>query len=143
MRGGLLHITQRHPGVQRSSDERVPQRMRCDDLADPGAAGSRADDPPGAMAVQPPPVCSQDQFITPAELRSALARHHLREDGLTGLKPGVSPPALIRLMRQLKKGRLSCGELGRRAAFVLTKDLRVSYIGHATKIASPEAATAK
>ncbi len=91
-------------------------------------------------ACMPPGLHDWNQFITPAELRSALARHHLREDGLTGLKPGVSPPALIRLMRQLKKSRLSCGELGSRAAFVLTKDLRVSYIGHAPKIASPEGA---
>jgi 2-polyprenyl-6-hydroxyphenyl methylase / 3-demethylubiquinone-9 3-methyltransferase len=91
-------------------------------------------------AFMPPGLHDWNQFITPAELRTALARHHLRQDGLTGLKPGVSPPALIRLMRQLKKGRLSCGELRSHAAFVLTKDLRVSYIGHATKIASPEAA---
>jgi hypothetical protein len=66
--------------------------------------------------------------------------YHLREEGLTGLAPGVSPPALIRLLRQLKKGRLSCGEFGLRAAFVLTSDLRVSYIGHAAKIAPAEAA---
>jgi hypothetical protein len=34
--------------------------MRRNDLGDPGAAGSRADDPPGAMPVQPPPVRSQE-----------------------------------------------------------------------------------
>jgi hypothetical protein len=60
MRGGLLHITQRHPGVKGGGNERVPQRMRRDDLGDPGAAGSRADDTPGAMPVQPPSVCSQE-----------------------------------------------------------------------------------
>ena len=92
-------------------------------------------------ACLPPGLHDWNQFITPAELRQALVRRHLREEGLTGLAPGVSPPTLIRLMRQLKKGRLSYGEFGRRAAFVLTKDLRVSYIGHAAKVASAEAAT--
>lgn len=91
-------------------------------------------------AWMPPRLHDRDQFITPAELRNALARHHLREEGLTGLAPGVSPPVMIRLMRQLKKGRLSCAEFGHKAAFVLTKDLRVSYIGHAAKVASSEAA---
>jgi hypothetical protein len=37
-------------------------------------------------------------------------------------------------MRQVKKGRLSYAEFGRRSAMVLSKDLRVSYIGHATKV---------
>jgi hypothetical protein len=56
-----------------------------------------------------------------------------RGDGMTGMAPGVTPPALFRLLRQLKKARFSYAEFGRRASFMLTKDLRVSYIGHATK----------
>ena len=74
-----------------------------------------------------------DQFITPAELRAALARHGLQVHGMAGMSPGISPPALIRLMRQLKKGRFSHAEFGRRASFALGKDLRITYIGHATK----------
>ena len=91
-------------------------------------------------AFVPPNLHDWKQFITPAELRSVLARHLLREEGLSGLAPGVSPLAFFRLSRQLKKGRFSVGEFGRRAAMVLTKDLRTGYIGHAIKIASPEAA---
>jgi hypothetical protein len=34
--------------------------MRCDGLADSGAAGDLADDPPGAVPVQPPPVGGQE-----------------------------------------------------------------------------------
>jgi hypothetical protein len=49
--------------------------------------------------------------------------------------PGISPPALIPLVRRVKKGKLSYAEFGRRSAMVLCKDLRVSYIGHATKAA--------
>jgi hypothetical protein len=38
----------------------MPQRVRRDGLADPGAAGDRADDPPGAVPVQPPAVRGQE-----------------------------------------------------------------------------------
>jgi len=84
-------------------------------------------------AWMPTDLHSWDQFITPAELRGVLARHHLREDGLTGLKPGIAPPALIPLMHRVKRGKISYAEFGRRTAMVLSDDLRVSYIGHATK----------
>src|ERR1700724_2139126 len=36
--GGLLHIAQRYPDVERGGDERVPERVRTDGLGDPGAA---------------------------------------------------------------------------------------------------------
>ena len=52
MRGGLLHVPQRHSGVQRGGDERVPKRVGRDGLGDPGPAGGLADDPPGAVPVQ-------------------------------------------------------------------------------------------
>ena len=60
MRGGFLHVPQRHPASQRGGDERVPERVGRDGLADPGAAGSAADDPPGAVPVQPPAVGGQE-----------------------------------------------------------------------------------
>ena len=80
-----------------------------------------------------------DQFITPAELGRCLARHGLRQHGLAGLRPGVSPATLIRLVRQVRKGRLSYADFGRRAAFTLTGDLRASYLGYATKLERPGA----
>jgi hypothetical protein len=39
MGGCLLDIAERHPGLQGCGDERVPKRVGCDGLADPGAAG--------------------------------------------------------------------------------------------------------
>jgi len=60
MRGGFLHVAQRDPGVQSSRDEGVPERIGRDGLADPGTARDLADDPPGAVPVQPPPVRSQE-----------------------------------------------------------------------------------
>jgi 2-polyprenyl-6-hydroxyphenyl methylase/3-demethylubiquinone-9 3-methyltransferase len=89
-----------------------------------------------ATAWMPPGLHDWNQFITPAELRAALACHGLTAHDLTGLAPGISPPALIRLLRQLKKGRISYAEFGRKAAFRLTGNLRASYIGHATKTGS-------
>jgi hypothetical protein len=59
---GFLHVPQRHPGIQRGGDERVPQRVRPDCLGDPGAAGDPADDPPGAVPVQPAPIGGQEDW---------------------------------------------------------------------------------
>jgi 2-polyprenyl-6-hydroxyphenyl methylase / 3-demethylubiquinone-9 3-methyltransferase len=86
-----------------------------------------------ATAWMPPSLHAWDQFITPAELGGALARHGLHGLDMAGMAPGIAAPALFRLLRQLKKGKFSYAEFGRKAAFVLTKDMRVSYIGHATK----------
>ena len=86
-----------------------------------------------ATAWMPPDLHDWDQFIPPAELHATLARHGLHNHDTTGMSPGVAPPVLIRLLRQLKKGKLSHAEFGRKASFVLTKDLRITYIGHATK----------
>ena len=41
-------------------DKRVPERVRADGLADPGTAGDPADDPPGAMPIQSPPVTGEE-----------------------------------------------------------------------------------
>jgi 2-polyprenyl-6-hydroxyphenyl methylase / 3-demethylubiquinone-9 3-methyltransferase len=86
-----------------------------------------------ATACMPPRLHDWDQFITPAELGDCLGRHGLRQHQLTGMSPGISPPALLRLLRQVKKGKLSYADFGRQAAFILTSDLRISYLGHATK----------
>jgi 2-polyprenyl-6-hydroxyphenyl methylase / 3-demethylubiquinone-9 3-methyltransferase len=85
-----------------------------------------------ATAVLPRGLHDWSQFITPAEMRAALGRHGLHDHDITGMSPGAAPPALLRLARQLKKGRISYGEFGRRMSLVLSTDLRVSYIGHAT-----------
>ena len=50
--GSLLHVAQRDPSVE-TGDETVPQCVRADVLGDPGAPGDPADDPGGAVPVQP------------------------------------------------------------------------------------------
>ena len=73
------------------------------------------------------------RFITPDELRSAAAGAGLAIREITGMAPGIQPPQLYLLLRQLKKARIDHAEFGRRSEFVLTPDLRVTYIGYATK----------
>ena len=59
--GSLLNVAQRHAGIQGGGDERVPEGVRSYGLGDPGAARDLADDPPGAVPVQPPPVCGEEE----------------------------------------------------------------------------------
>src|SRR5215469_16404928 len=38
----------------------MPQRVRADGFTDPGLACNPVDDPPGAVPVQPPPICGKE-----------------------------------------------------------------------------------
>jgi hypothetical protein len=49
--GCFLDVAQRNSGVERSGDERVPQRMRPDALGDPGLSGYATHNASGGMAV--------------------------------------------------------------------------------------------
>jgi hypothetical protein len=61
MRGGFLHVTQRNSRVESGSDKGMPQGVRADVLGDPGTSGDPADDPGGAVPVQPSAVCGDEQ----------------------------------------------------------------------------------
>jgi 2-polyprenyl-6-hydroxyphenyl methylase / 3-demethylubiquinone-9 3-methyltransferase len=86
-----------------------------------------------ATAWMPPDLHDWTQFIPPAHLVATLSRHGLHHEDMAGMAPGVPPPLMIRRMRQLKKGKLSAAEFGRKVRFVLTTDTRILYIGHATR----------
>ena len=61
---GFLDVAQRDAGVEGGGDEGMPQGVRPDRLGDPGAAGDPADDPPGAVPVQPPPArCEEHRSL--------------------------------------------------------------------------------
>jgi hypothetical protein len=60
MRGSLLHVAQRDPGIERGGDECVSERVWGDVRGDFGAACGLADNPAGAVPVQPPPVRGQE-----------------------------------------------------------------------------------
>ena len=86
-------------------------------------------------AWMPQDLHAWDQFITPDELHAVMRRHHLERGDIVGIGPGLKPPQLLRMLLQLRRGRMSYGEFGRRARFVVNNDLRVSYAGYATKAA--------
>jgi hypothetical protein len=50
--GCFLDVAQRNAGVERSGDERVPQRVRSDAVGDAGLSGNTAHDAPGGVAVE-------------------------------------------------------------------------------------------
>jgi 2-polyprenyl-6-hydroxyphenyl methylase/3-demethylubiquinone-9 3-methyltransferase len=86
-------------------------------------------------ALMPPNLHAWEQFITPDELRTVMSRHHLKCRDMVGIGPSARPPRLIRLLWQLRRGRISHGQFGQQAQFVVTQDVRVSYAGYATKAA--------
>jgi 2-polyprenyl-6-hydroxyphenyl methylase / 3-demethylubiquinone-9 3-methyltransferase len=85
-------------------------------------------------ALLPPNLHAWEQFITPAELRAVMHRHGLAGDDMVGLGQGVKAPQLLGLFWQLRRGKISYGEFGRGARFVVTRDTRISYAGYATKM---------
>ena len=79
-----MRIAQRHSSIQRCGNERISERVRADVLGDPGPVCDPADDPPGAMAVQPPPVRGQENVsVCPSELGNYVSadRSGLRRCG--------------------------------------------------------------
>ncbi|MDQ6637098.1 MAG: bifunctional 2-polyprenyl-6-hydroxyphenol methylase/3-demethylubiquinol 3-O-methyltransferase UbiG [Candidatus Dormibacteraeota bacterium] len=83
--------------------------------------------------IMPQDLHDWHQFIRPSELVSSLGRHGLRSLGYTGLQPAAGPLALLRFLRQQKRGRLTAVELGERAVMKLSRDTSILYIGHAVK----------
>ena len=92
------------PASRRGGDERVPQRVRRDVLGDPGAAGGRADDPPGAVPVQPPPVRQEHG----PSVRSPMARSSARAvRGASGMVT-IFPPLRVIVSVRCPRSRPRC-----------------------------------
>lgn len=83
---------------------------------------------------QPPGLHDRTHVVTPDELRRAAGSADLTIQEITGMVPRAKPPTAVRLVRQLRKGRLTYGDFGRRLRFGLDGDVRVNYIGDATKV---------
>ena len=60
VRGGSLDIPQGDASVEGCGDERVAERVRPHLFSDPGPGSGPADDPGGAVPVQPLPARSQE-----------------------------------------------------------------------------------
>lgn len=87
----------------------------------------------GATAFMPPNLHDWEQFIKPAELLGGLDKAGLRNVEMVGLKPAANPVQLVRLLRKVKKGRMTPAEMGRRSPMAVSRDMTVLYIGHAVK----------
>jgi 2-polyprenyl-6-hydroxyphenyl methylase/3-demethylubiquinone-9 3-methyltransferase len=83
--------------------------------------------------IQPPHLHEWARFVTPRELRVAAGGAGLVVRGMKGMAPTGNRAGLLRSMRLVRRGRLSYAELGRRMHLQLDDDLRMAYIGHATK----------
>jgi hypothetical protein len=86
MRRGLLDVAQRDPGIEGRGYERVPERVGRDGFADARPAGDLADDPAGAVPVQPPSVRCEEYRTA-----GALADGQVDRPGSARAPAGWSP----------------------------------------------------
>ena len=83
--------------------------------------------------IAPPSLHDWRAFIKPSELTVLLARHGLWNQDLAGIEPGANPIQILRLFTQLKRGRITYADFGRRLRPRLTRRTFASYIGYAVK----------
>jgi 2-polyprenyl-6-hydroxyphenyl methylase / 3-demethylubiquinone-9 3-methyltransferase len=82
----------------------------------------------------PPGLHDWKMFIKPVDLAANLRRHGLEPHPVVGMAPAlVHPLALVKALRDRKKGRITYAELGRRLKFKESRDTSVSYLGFAMK----------
>src|SRR5262245_31735185 len=62
MTGRLLHVAERHSGVQRGGDEGVSHRVRSDSLGDPGATGDTPHDAGGPVTIKSLSVAGEQDW---------------------------------------------------------------------------------
>ena len=76
---------------------------------------------------------SWHHFIKPSELLPLLERYGLHVQETVGLSPSAPPLKLIGLLRAIRRGEITPGEMGRRTPFRVTGDRSILYAGHAVK----------
>jgi 2-polyprenyl-6-hydroxyphenyl methylase/3-demethylubiquinone-9 3-methyltransferase len=81
----------------------------------------------------PPNLHEWDRFIRPDELESMMNGSGIETCETVGLKPAVGPLAMIRSLRDRKKGRISYAQLGRAMRVREDTDTSVSYMGYGVR----------
>lgn len=76
-------------------------------------------------------------FITPRELRAAMARHDLESRAIVGINPHGNPLTALRALRQVRRGRLSYAAIGERIPMAVGRRTPIQYAGYAIKAPSP------
>jgi len=84
----------------------------------------------------PPELHEHARFIKPQEMREILQKCELRPGEFVGLAPDMNP--LRHLDRfaalwKVKRGAMSCAELGERVVFEKSRSMAINYMGFATK----------
>ena len=109
MRGGFLHVAQRHAGIERGGDERVPERVRADGLPIPARRATR-------RTIRAAP-CRSSRRPSPARnigpsVRSPMARSIARAvRGASGMVTTLPP---LRVMARVRwpRSRPRCLDVG-------------------------------
>jgi hypothetical protein len=128
---GFLDVAQRNPGVQTDGDERMPQRVWADRLGDPGAAGDAADDPPGAVAVQPAPIGGQEDrpfaAITDGQVNCPGGA---RASGMVTTLPPLRVMTSVRWPRSMPSASMSAPIASEtRSPFRASSEIRACSVG--------------
>jgi 2-polyprenyl-6-hydroxyphenyl methylase / 3-demethylubiquinone-9 3-methyltransferase len=74
-----------------------------------------------------------ERFIKPRELKSLLRENHLDWRDEQGIKPDISIPRVLRLLRRRARGKLSFQDLGQKIRMVEGRSRAVLYMGCAVK----------
>ena len=74
-----------------------------------------------------------ERFIRPQELGASLERHGLPAYEFAGLSPAVNPFKALASLVRLKLGRISFGQMGHTFVLARSRDLSLSYMGHAAR----------
>ncbi len=80
-----------------------------------------------------PNVHVWDAFLKPEELTSMMRSAGLAPGKMTGMGPVKGPLAMIRALRQIRKGQIRAAAVGKEFALKTTEDLSISYLGWAVK----------
>src|SRR5262249_9015619 len=84
-------------------------------------------------AFMPPRLHVWRMFVTPAEIAAALDANGLEPKAQRGFGPAMPRIAMLKLLRKRARGDLDYRTVGQALAFRETSDLRISYMGYATR----------
>lgn len=76
-----------------------------------------------------------NMFIRPEELRRLMNRYGLEYHDVVGIQPGVNRLAILRALRDRKRGRITYAEMGRRLQMTAGRNVGTMYMGYALKSA--------
>ena len=74
-----------------------------------------------------------NRFMKPEKLHALMQRHGIANRETRWLSMSGNPLQIIRILRQLKRGAVTFGEIGDRLYARVSDDLSVEYIGYGVK----------